>query len=171
MDLAFLEGLLGSLPSTLLAAVEAQRQATASLDTPSTVLEVAVAIDAVEAATVELHAARAACLDLLAADDRTRVAAMRGSLTQYAQSIRGVEMRGDGGRAALRARVRAEEEMERVDTLTRQVRSRIALVERLVARLPPADPPPVAPGVEPVSIVPDMAASDVGAPPSSSELK
>lgn len=170
MDTDFLEGLLGTipslLPSTLLAAVEAQRQAMASFDTPSTVSEVALAIDAVEAATTELHAARAACSELLVEDDQTRIRAMRGSLTQYAQSVRGMETRGDGGRAMSRARLRAEEAVERVNALSARLRTAIARVERLVARLPPADPP-----VEPFAIVPDGAASDVGAPPSSSELK
>lgn len=163
---AILEGLLGSLPSTLLATVEAQRQAMASLDAPSTVLEVARAIDAVEAMTTELHAVRAACSDLLVEGDRTRIAAMRGSLTQYAQSTRGIATRGDGGRAATLASLRAEESVERVNALSAQLRTAIALVERLVARLPPADPP-----VEPPAHVPDAAASDVGAPSSSSELK
>lgn len=152
MDTDFLEGLLGaipSLPSTLLAAVEAQRQAMASLDTPSTVSEVALAIDVVEAVTVELHAVRAACSELLVEDDLTRIHAMRGSLTQYAQSTRGMETRGDGGRTASRARLRAEEAVERVTVLSAQLRTAIARVERLVARLPPVDPP-----VEPPAIVP-----------------
>lgn len=162
---ALLEGLFDSLPSTLLATVEADWPL-ASLDTPSTVLEVAQAIDRVEAMTVKLHVARAACSERLVEDDRTRIAAMRGSLTQYAQSTRGVETRGDGGRLATRARLRAEEAVERVNALSAQLRMALALVERLVARLPPADPP-----VEPSVHVPDAAASDVGAPPSSSELK
>lgn len=169
MDTDFLEGLLGTLPSilpsALLATIEAQRQAMASLDTPSTVSEVALAIDAVEVATVDLHAARAACSELLVEDDQTRIRAMWGSLTQYAQSTRGIETRGDGGRAMSRARLRAEDAVERVNALSARLRTAIARVERLVARLPPADPP-----VESPAIVLDGAA-DPGVPPSSSELK
>ena len=160
MDDTDLLGLLDSLPSAFLNVVRGQQQARASLDTPSSVLEVARAIDAVEAGLAELHAARSTYSQALVDDDLVRVRAMRGSLTQYAGSVRGTGSRGDGGRATLLARFRADEAEKRVEMLTREFQSRITLVERLVARLPPVDSvavaqAPVDPGV------------NAGAPPSS----